>query len=305
MLKNSLTILLIALFLSIEFSSVSAESQIVPSDLTYVPTNESLIVKNIVIVIDSSGSTTNNDPTTHLTIIGLIDANAISILRVLGRCSYAGVVAFGGATRQIGMLSMGSEANRVELEKFIKEIGPQLKDNNPTDLDKGLQAAKESINTVTGTKEIIIISDGLIHPDGLSQTKNTINDLKKNNTNIQFIQILLSGMSQIPNDNYNALAKTAGTNVILLYPDERIKIISPSGIASNGNEPCISPTPAITPSPTITTVTPTPNPQLEQEVKDLKEQLKKTEEKLKQQETRISWLESMVNSIRGWIKSFF
>lgn len=60
-----------------------------------------------------------------------------------------------------------------------------------------------------------------------------------------------------------------------------------------------------TSTPTITADTPTQNSQLEQEVKELKERLNKTEERQSQQETRISWLESMVNSILGWIKSFF
>jgi len=119
------------------------------------------------------------------------------------------------------------------------EIGPKGGDN-PTDLDKGLRAAEELLNTVTGTKEIIIISDGLIHPDGLSQTKLTVNELKNKDIKIQFIQILLPEMARIPNDNYDVLAKIAGNDVILLFPDERASTIIETG-------PSTTPTPTATP----------------------------------------------------------
>jgi len=302
MLKNSQTLLIIALLLSIEFTSVSAESQAQVGDLKIEPFNESLIKNNIVILIDSSGSTANHD-INGSSINDYIAANAISLIRGLGRCTSAGVVAFGSETRTTDMLSMSNDLNKKQLETFIRKYGKP----NPgsTLLNEGLEAADDILNSVTGTKEILIISDGFIPPDSISNIKDTIVSLKNNNTNIQFIQVIDYDVAKMPNLNYESLAKIAGTNVILLYPDERIKIISPSGIASNGSEPCISPTPTITATPTTTTVTSTPNSQLEQEVKDLKERLNKTEEKQAQQETRISWLESMVNSILGWFKSFF
>ena len=44
---------------------------------------------------------------------------------------------------------MSSEANKAELENFIREIGPGTKGGeNPTDLDKGLRAADELLNSV-------------------------------------------------------------------------------------------------------------------------------------------------------------
>ena len=194
--------------------------------------------RNLVILIDSSGSTGIGSPSA----ISLIDANAISIIRSIGRDSRVGIVAFSGLTRETGILPMSSDANKAELEDFIVGIGPKGGDN-PTDLNKGLLAAEESLNSVTGTKEILIISDGLIHPDGLSQTKNTVVDLKNKGIKIQFIQILLPEMSRMPNDNYDALAKIAGNDVILLFPDERANTIIEAG-------PSTTPTP--TPTPEIT-----------------------------------------------------
>jgi hypothetical protein len=328
--------------------------------------DESLISRNIVILIDSSGSTGIGSPSP----ISLIDANAISVLRSIGRDSRVGIVAFSGVTRQTSILPVNSDANKAELENFIIEIGPKGGDN-PTDLDKGLRAAEELLKSVTGTKEIIIISDGLIHLDGLSQTKNTVNDLKKKDIKIQFIQILLPEMSRIPDANYDMLSKTAGTDVILLYPGERINnfreivptkeqcsaraydtmtitVASGKGIPLEGAEISfdgmitgmtnntgkidfifissglhnitatklgyetvekmvqVLPATNITLNPTaIINQTSNTDLLLKQEVNKIDEPLNKTEEKQAQQETKISWLESMVNSIRGWIKSFF
>lgn len=192
--------------------------------------------RNIVILIDSSGSTGIGAPSP----ISLIDANAIGIVRSIGKDSRVGVVAFSGVTRQTGILSMSSETNKDELENFIMEIGPKGGDN-PTDLEKGLRAAQTLLNTVSGTKEIIVISDGLIHPEGLAATKNAVIDLKGKEINIQFIQILIPDAYRMPNDNYNELAKAAGNEVILLYPDERA-----STLMGEGQSP--TPTPSETPS---------------------------------------------------------
>lgn len=198
--------------------------------------------RNIVILIDSSGSTSFGSSIGRESRISLIDANAISIIRSIGKDSHVGVVAFSGVTRLTNILSMGAEANKLELENFIREIGPKGGDN-PTDLDKGLQTAKDSLNSVSGTKEIIIISDGFIPPEGLAQTEKTVLDLTKEDIKIQFIQILFLEEARMPNDNYDMLAKAAGTDVILLYPDERASTLI-------GESPSATPTPAETPSVT-------------------------------------------------------
>ena len=98
--------------------------------------------RNIVILIDSSGSTGIGSPSP----ISLIDANAISIIRGIGRDSRVGVVAFSGVTSQTAILPLSSEANKLELENFVREIGPQSGAENPTDLDKGLHAADKLLD---------------------------------------------------------------------------------------------------------------------------------------------------------------
>jgi hypothetical protein len=206
MLKIFRILLIFAfLLLSIGFYSISAESQ------TQVAFNESLIQNNIVILIDSSGSTLIMDQITHSSINAAIAVNAISFIRGLKPCTSAGVVAFGSEIRTTDMLSMSNDTNKKQLETFIREYGKPKEGKETTSLDKGLQAAEDLLNSVTGPKEILIISDGLI-PD-ISKIKDTVVDLKNNNTNIQFIQVLDSSDPRMPFDKYELLAKAVDTKV--------------------------------------------------------------------------------------------
>lgn len=200
--------------------------------------------RNVLILIDSSGSTALSSSIGTESRISLIDANARSIVRSISPDSRVGVMAFSGITRETGILPMSSEANRAKLDDFIKEIGPKGGESeNPTDLDKGLKDAARLLNSVSGTKEIIVISDGLIDPTAHVQTKNTVTELKKENIKIQFVQILFPENARIPNDIYDDLAKTADANVILLYPDERVGALV-------GGEPSATPAPTETPQVT-------------------------------------------------------
>ncbi|MDD1744478.1 MAG: VWA domain-containing protein [Candidatus Methanoperedens sp.] len=199
--------------------------------------------RNLVIVMDASGSTSGEDPTTKLSFIGLIDANALNIVYNVARDSAVGIVAFGGVTVKTDMLSMGSDANRAELDKFIREIGPKGGDN-PTDLENGLRGAEKMLNSVTGTKEIIVFSDGMMPPEGVEAIKKTAIDLKNNNIRMQFVQIRLAYETEkTPNRLYNEIAIAAGEpTAVVLNPDERAStlIIEEPGATP---EPIPEPTP--------------------------------------------------------------
>ncbi len=275
-------------------SSSNGESQLQTDNMIY-STNNSSVVRNIVIIIDASGSTVLGDTTTGLTFIGLIDANAINIIQNAAPDTNMGVVVYGVTTVKTDILPMGSEANRATLGSFVKEVGPK-RGENPTDLDLGLRAAEKLLDSVSGSKEIIVISDGQIHPDGFDQEKNTAIDLKNKGIKMQFVQILASPETvKEPYKLYSDLAKAADGQAIVLNPDERMVIHEPT--------PTITPTvttifvPATT---QIITPTPIPTSQLEQEVKELKERLNKVEEKQNQ-----SWLESSINFILSWFKTIF
>ncbi len=200
--------------------------------------------RNTVIVIDASGSTAGTDPTTGNSFIGLIDANAINIVQNIARDSRVGVVAFGGVTVKTDLLSMGSDSNKAELEKFVRDIGPKGGDN-PTDLDKGLQAAEELLSA-GDTKEIIVFSDGIMPPEGFDAIKKTVIDLKNKEIKIQFVQILLSyERFKQPNRLYNELAEAADGQAIVLNPDERASTLI-------GGGPGVTPTPEPTPELPVT-----------------------------------------------------
>ncbi|MFA4934793.1 MAG: vWA domain-containing protein, partial [Candidatus Methanoperedens sp.] len=198
--------------------------------------------RNVVILIDASGSTAGEDPTTGLSFIGLIDANALNIVQNIARDSRLGVVAFGGVTAKTDILPMNSEANKAVLETFIKDIGPKGGDN-PTDLDKGLRSAEELLKSVSGTKEIIVLSDGMMPPEGFDLIKKTGVDLKDKEIKIHLVQIRLSYETvKEANRLYNEVAKAAAAEgqVIVLNPDERAGTLIEAG-------PSGTPTPTPTP----------------------------------------------------------
>jgi len=207
--------------------------------------------KNIVILIDASGSTILGDATTGLTFIGLINANALSIVQNIGRDSRVGVAAFSGVTAETDMLSLSSDANRAELERFIRDIGPDTKGGeNPTDIDKGLRAAEKLLNSVSGTKEIIVISDGQIHPDGFEEAKKTVEDLKSKGIHITFVQIILSYEVNAKADKlYDDLAKNFGEHAKVVDPGHKICEKDRPCLEGDEKQPEITPTPTPPPDP--------------------------------------------------------
>ena len=200
--------------------------------------------KNVVIVLDASGSTSSVvgiNPITvgeklvyeeERTVIGELDALAISVVRNIGRDSNVGVVAFGGKTEQTDLMSMGSESNRNELEAFIREIGPQSGDN-PTDMDRGFQVANDLLQHASGSKKVIVLSDGILPPEGYDQAVKSGKELKNTGVDITLIQLVgqipQPGSSRTPHKNYGQLAKELGINVDVFFVTERPNLISEPG----------------------------------------------------------------------------
>jgi len=213
--------------------------------------------RNVVIVLDSSGSTSISVLTDfdvgekyagkERTVIGEIDALAISIVRNIGRDSNLGLIAFGGKIEQKELESMSSNANRNDLEAYISNIGP--KGDNPTDLDLGFQAANEMLNKVSGTKEVIVISDGVLPPEGYDQTLKSALELQKNGVKINLVQMIgqippPSSVVRTPEPLYGKLADALGVKVNVFYVTERPNLISETTGAT--------PTPTPEPTPEIT-----------------------------------------------------
>jgi len=157
------------------------------------------------------------------TVLGLIDANAISIVKYIDGGSSVGVVAFGGTAIEHPLLSMGSKRNRDALEDFIRQIGPE--GDVPTQIELGLQKAENMLKTKSGSKLIVILSDGRLPADESVLT--IARSLKEQG--IEFIVGQMSTMydlrpEQKSNEidiNYKKLAETLGTSVVVYGPQER------------------------------------------------------------------------------------
>jgi len=185
-----------------------------------------LIENNLVIVIDASGSTVASDPTSGISVISHIDANAISIIRKINPNTNIGIVAFGGIITKTNILSMRNETNKTYLENLIRTIAPQG-GSNPTNLDEGLLAATDLLNSTSGKKEIILFTDGNLMNDNKSYEilEKIVKDIKNNNIEIHFIQILSSNEQVHITPIYNKLAGAVGSQVIILNPDERLNTL--------------------------------------------------------------------------------
>lgn len=207
--------------------------------------------RNVVIVIDASGSTMATDPTTGESVIGLIDANAMSVVQYIDPGSSVGVVAFGGITAEKEIIPMSSQGIRNDYIQWISEIGPQS-GVVPTDIDKGFAAALDMLKTVSGTNMIIVISDGRM-PEDFEEVKTKAQELKDENVDALFVLISLTPFTEEEKQRtidreysrYQELADIFGTSVNVLDPDQRI---------CTSDKPCLEgeeiPDAVPTPSPT-------------------------------------------------------
>jgi hypothetical protein len=116
-----------------------------------------------------------------------------------------------------------NESNKTYLEDFIRRIAPGP---NPTNLDQGLLAATELLNSASGKKEIILFSDGSKAGSGTMYNNGSyevlekiVKDIKKKDIEINFIKIY--SYDQNINPDYNKLAEAVGSRVIILNPDDR------------------------------------------------------------------------------------
>jgi len=182
--------------------------------------------RNLVIAVDYSLSATSIDGGTGISFMSLISANAIKIVRDISTDSNVAVLAFGEEeTKQTGLISMSSQTNRANLEQFVRDLILNV-GYETTALDIGLKSSEKLLDTATGTKEIIVISDGTMISERMSLIKKAISDLNNKNIKIYFVQVLMSYQTiKTPHPLYVELAKAAGGEVIVLNPDERATVI--------------------------------------------------------------------------------
>jgi hypothetical protein len=166
--------------------------------------------QNIVLVLDSSGSTSqsysqivNIEP-----VSGNAEINAIAknIVDKISPDTNVGVVAFGGsAAEKIPLAKMTRANKQMMIEKIIfapggGEVG--------TNLHEGLSASLDLLDllgSVSGTKEVYVISDGQIDNNIYEKSLNVGNELRKQGINLHFMQVNVNIEADI-NSNYQKLA---------------------------------------------------------------------------------------------------
>lgn len=201
--------------------------------------------RNLVLALDYSYSTVEfEDPTTHITFGELISANAIKIIREISSDSNAAIVIFGQTeeTKQTNLLSMSSQGNRMVLEQFVRNVTLKV-GQDITKPDIGLYASDKLLDTATGTKEIILISDGMIDPERIPDSKKAISDLLAKNIKMYFVQVLMSYETiPTPRKTFSDIAQAAGGQAIVLNPDQRVWVILNK---EQGETPTPEPTPDV------------------------------------------------------------
>ncbi|CAD7766927.1 MAG: von Willebrand factor type A domain protein [Candidatus Argoarchaeum ethanivorans] len=166
--------------------------------------------RNVVIVIDASGSTDWN-LYNDIKFIGHIDALAQSIVnnRNIGADTKIGVIAFGSSAEEIGFLSATSE-NKMILNKKIANIWPKSK-IAPTSMDQGLKSAQEMLKEASGVKLVIVLSDGNIR-ENKNEIETAAKELVDEGITLYFRQVGIGPKSARAFTSMEDIAETAGAD---------------------------------------------------------------------------------------------
>lgn len=180
-----------------------------------------------------------------------VNANARNIVEKSDYGTRIGVVAFGGTVGIIDIQTVSSNADKDNLQKEIEKFYPE---GGVTNLLDALKATDKMLEAESGTKSIIIISDGQIIRGDLevgqeiktymAELNNYIDLIHKKNIDFKIIQITpcfanCVGEARAPVPPYEILAKTVKTDVEVLVSGERLKTI--------GEKETSTPTPEATP----------------------------------------------------------
>ncbi len=212
--------------------------------------------RNVVIIIDASASTAAEDPNTGNQVIGIEIANALSIIEYIDQSSSVGVAVFDGKTLQKDIVSMRDKLAREEVKDFINNLRYEVKFGfkETTNINRGLAKAKEMLQSKTGSKLIVVISDGGVYEEEFESASKIASELSNDGVNAVFTLIGTTYYSpeqklkEVQNQgNYVKLAKIMNTELALLNPDDRIctKDNCLKGEKQVGATPTPAPTPEI------------------------------------------------------------
>lgn len=145
------------------------------------------------------------------------------------------IIAYGYGNSTKSETKVKTILNYSDLEDFLQFTLPQSFDGHGDDLYQAFSEAKNILDNITGSKQIILISNGNIDgKTGFEKLENAplidlINNLKKNNIKINLYQVLDVDYSQKENQiiqAYNDLGKGTNTNIIILNRSERLHFVN-------------------------------------------------------------------------------
>ncbi len=116
---------------------------------------------NLVILMDYSGSTIYFRP--------YIQSNAIYSIQNIEDDSNISIVVYGGYIKNSNVYSTDTQDNRTILEGFVRNITGKEGDAARDNISDGFNEARKILYKSTGTKQIVLISDGNV--DGKTNGK--------------------------------------------------------------------------------------------------------------------------------------
>ncbi len=209
--KKAITICLILFSTLLLSITASAEIEI----NTTLPLED-----NLVILLDYSGGT-----------VGFredIQAHAIHSIQNVENDSNVSIVVYGGFINNTELYRMDNQKNRSILEDFVHNITGRYGDVAYNNGDKGFEEAKKILDNSTGTKQIILISSGVISDGRHNATDKIvkkINEIRNNNVKIQLYQVSgthLNNSSKRLYRTYKYLSDQTNTKAVILNPEEDI-----------------------------------------------------------------------------------
>ncbi len=216
-LRNIISALMILSFLSI--NSI-AETEI-----------NATLEDNVVILLDYSWGTWDNDNHQWF----YIKSNVKEGLKNGNVKSNISIIAYGYGNSTKSATISKNILNYLDLEDFLQSTLPQSFDGGGDDLYQAYSEAKNILNNVTGSKQIILISNGDIDgKKGIEKLDNAplidlVKNLKKNNITINLYQVLDTDYSRKEKEitqAYNDLGKGTTTNIIVLNRSERLHFVN-------------------------------------------------------------------------------
>ena len=180
---------------------------------------------NLVILLDYSGST--------VPFREYIQSNALYSIQNIDNDSNVSIVIYGGFIKSTELYHMNNQEKRRLLKEFVRNIigiqGDAARDN----IYEGFDEARKILYNSTGTKQIVLISDGNLDGNSSGKIYNAslielVKDLKKNNITINFYQVIDTNINQASKpkwvrEPYKDLGDKLNTEVMVLNPDEKIR----------------------------------------------------------------------------------